>query len=347
MRRYGPGYASLESIVVTSEELDEGVNACHKELFQVVCRMEEDREAGGLLPPADDKLDFLVYHALLMSFLCWCAVYASPMDADAPDEETRINDLREILLSHTAGCRPLPYNIVGLCYAPRCPATLVVHKKTLYVACRGTRELREYLGDMDIRLVPVNGILGLPRHGCVHQGFLTAFQSQAEGVLARTDALVQEGKVGHVVFCGHSLGGAVAQLLGVVYAQRRHDRRQIQEPTVACVGSSVVSFGCTRIGDAAFRAELDRLVDHTRLYVRRDPFPAIPPWYAPHGGTARVGGWKVAPTREAVERCAEAPARFLSTWGWHRLTTYAAALKDHRSIREGVAWQELAEMAAA
>lgn len=346
MRRYERGLASQESIVVTSEELVEGVNACFRELFQIVCRTEQDVQAGGPVPPVDDDLNNPVYHALLMSFLCWCAVYASPTDREAPDEATRIADLRNVLLKHTAGCPQLPYTIVALCYAPRCPATLVVHRTTLYVACRGTKQLNEMVGDVSIPLLPVADVQGLHVRGRVHAGFLHAFRYQAAGVLDRIDSLVRDGGVEHVVFCGHSLGGAVAQLLGVVYAQRRPSRGQSHVgPTARRVGSSVVSFGCPRIGDSVFRATLDALVDHTRLYVRRDPFPAVPPWYAPHGGTeiSRVGGWKVAPAREAVRRRADAPARFLSTWDWHRLTTYAAALKDHRSKREGVA-QYVAEL---
>lgn len=339
MRRYRRGLASQERIIVASEELDGGVNPCHRELFQLTSRMEQESEAGVQDPPVDDDLDFPVYHALFMSFLCWWAVYASPTDTTAPDENTRIAHLERLVLNHTDGNRALPYRVVGLSHAPRCPAALVLHRRTLYVACRGSMKQNELIGDLSIASWAVDGVQGLRGTGCVHTGFLYAFREQAADVLQRVDKLVRDEDVEHVIFCGHSLGGALAQLLGVVYAQQRSSRRSRHVQMSKRVSSSVVFFGCSRLGDAAFRATLDALIDHTRLYVLRDPISALPFWYAPHGGTVipQVGGWELAPARTAERRRPDQPTRALSTTHFHRLTTYATALKDHRSQLEGMA----------
>lgn len=328
MQRNERGLAAIASIAPTTGQVINGVHGGLQELFQTVSVME----AGHQQLPVDDTLIRPVYHALLISYLSKRAKYASTTDHNAADEETRKADLRSILQAHMNGCTPLPYIIVGLCYAPYCPATLVRLGATLYVACRSTRTFEEGIGDFKFSLRPVAGVVGLRSLGRVHTGFLKAFGSQAEYVLARIDALVRAGWVEDVVFCGHSLGGAVAQLLGVVYAQRRG----------GAFRSLVVSFGCPRVGDAAFRYTLGRHIDHTRLYTKKDPIPALPPRYAPHGGVDAdgEGSWRLEQLRQAVARAPHAPSRVLRSrrpWRPHQLTTYAAALNDHRSLREGMA----------
>lgn len=338
MQRTERGLAALASIAPTTGQVIDGVHGGLKELFHTVSVMEE----GHQQLQVDDTLIRPVYHALLISYLSKHADYASTTDRNAADEATRKADLREFLLAHTVGCTPLPYIIVGLCYAPSCPATLVRLGATLYVACRSTQTFGEGIGDLKWSLRPVSGVVDLRSLGRVHKGFLKAFGGQAEYVLARIDALVRAGWVEDVVFCGHSLGGAVAQLLGVVYAQRRG----------TAFRSLVVSFGCPRVGDAAFRYTLGRHIDHIRLYVRKDPIPASFAWYAPHGGMEAdgEGSWRLELLRQAVARAPEAPTRLIRSLRLcrpHQLTTYAAALDDHRSKREGMAAGGPLEEAAA
>lgn len=338
MQRNEQGLAALASIAPTTGQVINGVHGGLKELFHTVSVMEE----GHQQLPVDDTLIRPVYHALLISYLSKRAVYAATTDQSAPDEATRKADLREILQAHTVRCTPLPYIIVGLCYAPYCPATLVRLGATLFVACRSTQTPGEFGGDLKWPLRRVSGVLGMRSLGHVHTGFLNAFRGQAEEVLARIDALVRAGWVEDVVFCGHSLGGAVAQLLGVIYSQRRGQSFR----------SLVVSFGCPRIGDTAFRYTLGRHIDHTRLYARKDPIPALFSGYAPHGGMKAdgEGSWRLEQLCQAVARAPEAPTRLLRSlrpWRPHQLTTYAAALDDHRSKRKGMAADGPLEEAAA
>ena len=80
---------------------------------------------------------------------------------------------------------------------------------TLYVGCRGTDNMSDLLAD--VNLLPCAEING----GRLHSGFSARAQALApEAVLAMADdaARVLATNIQRVVFCGHSLGGAVASI---------------------------------------------------------------------------------------------------------------------------------------
>lgn len=89
---------------------------------------------------------------------------------------------------------------------------------------------------------------------------------------AVADSRVRGAPVTDVVFCGHGMGGAVAQLLALFFT--------VQPPgpdfDEAPVASSVVTFGAPSIGDAALQEHLLQLTRHTRLYVEHDPIAGLP-----------------------------------------------------------------------
>lgn len=318
MRQLAPGFAAQEEAVASLR----GVETHYfKELFQTVCHMEADSAAGQPDLPVD-SLDRRVYHALLVAHLSKLAEHPSPSAREPLSEAARMDRLQEAFRRLTSGLPQLDYTVVGICSTRVSPATLVKHGSTLYVACRGTKSLAEKFADLHATKAPIDGFHGLSGHGRAHAGFLNAFGDLEADVLARVDGQI-EG-VEEVVFCGYSLGGTVSQLLGLLYEQQGKN-------------APVVSFGCPRLGDTTLRHTLDDSIAHHRLYVRRDPFPAEPFWYAPHGGTVRVGagGWKLASGRRATIRRAEDPKfTFGAPWPteWHALPVYAEALNDHRSL---------------
>lgn len=128
---------------------------------------------------------------------------------------------------------------------------------------------------------PINGVAGLSGPSKAHSRIISAFREQAAPVFERTrvHAANWGRDVKNVVFCGHRLGGAVGQLLGIAYGQVRG------LPYV----SRVISFGSPRVGGSALRSLLLRHTNHTRIFVRRDPVAAMARWYAHH--SARVS-WK-------------------------------------------------------
>lgn len=317
MRQLAPGLAAQEEAAASLQGVE---TQYFRELFQTVCHMQADAAAGLPDPPVDDSLDRRVYHALLVAYLSKLAKHPSRSAGEPPSEAASMNRLQEVFRQLTLGMPPLDYTVVGLRSTQVSPATLVKHGSTLYVACRGTQEGRERLADLNARWTPIDGFHGLRGPGRAHTGFLNAFGRLEEDVLRRVEG-IQE-----VVFCGHSLGGAVSQLLCLRYVQQGEN-------------APVVSFGCPRLGDTDLRDTLDDHIAHHRLYVRRDRVPVGPSWCAPHGGTvlAGAGGWKLAFGRLAAIRSADDPKHTVGVhrpFAWHALQMYAGALNDHRSAVE-------------
>ena len=119
----------------------------------------------------------------------------------------------------------------------------------ILVAFRGTRDPIDWRTDLEAWYSPVSSLFhGAPGHGCVHHGFWRAVNSIIEDL---SKAMLHDWPSRPVVFTGHSLGGALAQLtaslmpsLSLPLGSRLH---------------SVYTFGGPRVGDAAWRDHYDGL----------------------------------------------------------------------------------------
>lgn len=342
------GLSNLEQRAAMPSLRTAGVDPCLEPLFHLVSRME------GIVPakqPAaagqvtEDCLDKIVYHALLMAFLAKRAIHARR--ADNPDEEEadRIKHLQTTVDEHSLSWLPLGYTIRGLHFAELSPVTLVSHRTTLYVACRGSTKVKEYLADASVVLQPIGGTANMVHGvGKAHKGILNAFAMQVRGVLDRVGFLVGQGGVEAVVFCGHSLGGALAQLLGLAYGQRCMNPPAANGS--APLRARVISFGCPRLGDSDFTHLLSEYTNHDRLFVDKDPIAGVPSpntmelsglvpdvqQYAPHHATC---SWKLQFGCQAEESAVDQPLVSSMVWSVfslhrHRLTAYASTLKHHR-----------------
>ncbi|OSX70331.1 hypothetical protein BU14_0785s0008 [Porphyra umbilicalis] len=305
-----------------------------QDLVQLVHPAERQGQQQDF-PLAADTLHQYTYDALLISFLAKRVEYRLFSVAAVHARVVALNAVVHNEL-HTAGSALPDYNVLGLCCSWLSPTTLVRHKNTLYVASRGTSSLLDVIAVVSIYLRQVADNSGLPQPARVHTGFLHAVSGQMHAVIAMIE---QDSRGLNVVFCGHSLGGAVAQLMGLAYA---HARRR---KGVSAYVSTVISFGSPRIGDADLGGHLARLIDHRRLYVEGDPIAAVPnpalvelrvfarvaADYAAH--TARQH-WQLPPTGRA-ERTDDATAPTATSVSAvrrvarHALTTYAARLAEH------------------
>jgi len=294
-------------------------------------------------PLEADSLHQYTYDALLISFLAKRAEYRRFSVAAV---HAGVEALNAVVRNefHTAGSALPDYQVLRLCCSWLSPTALVRHQNTLYVASRGTRSLLDVMTDVSIRLRRVVTNDRLPQPARVHAGFRRALRGQVQAVMAMIE---HEPRELNVVFCGHSLGGAVAQLLGLAYA---HERRRTGMPAYV---STVISFGCPRIGDADLGGHLDGLINHRRLFVEGDPIAAVPSHtvvelrffgrvatrYAPH--TAREH-WQLPPTG-CAERTNDATAPTAASVSAvrrvarHALTNYAARLTEHRGASR-TAW---------
>lgn len=327
----------------------EGVDPCMRSFIHDVSRMSRAVRAHQPAAASAATMGYLnkrTYHALVMCFLAARAEHAHP--GDNLDEAKRITWLTQVLKEHSPSWLPLPYTVRGLYSSELSPVTLVTHNSTLYVAGRGSKSPPEFVADCRMNLEGIGGTANvLHGVGKAHKGILNAFAMQVKGVLGLIDQLVdqgfdgEQGRVEEVVFCGHSLGGALAQLLGLAYAQRKSRVANC----LRRVSARVVSFGSPRLGDRELTGLLDEYTFHERLYVHKDPIAGVPSpsnkefrnifpvvqLYAPHHANR---SWALGADRVAETSSPDEPL-VGSVFGWmcrggrrnHRLTMYASSLK--------------------
>ncbi len=147
-------------------------------------------------------------------------------------------DLAAVATARAMGLGPVRFISVGDSQA------LVAGR---FVAFRGTESKGDAITDLDTRRVRwLEGVT-------VHRGFLRAF-----------DLLRPQLAPGPApVFCGHSLGGALATIAAAHYG---------------C--AALVTFGCPRVGDARFAQLVESRAGEIRRYVHNnDVVPRVPPWW--------------------------------------------------------------------
>lgn len=118
---------------------------------------------------------------------------------------------------------------------------------TLAVVFRGTSSLRDLITDADFKVIKVNGFK-------VHKGFYEAWKSVDTEIIA---SLFQPG-ISHIIFSGHSLGGALALIGGYL------------------LDAEIVTFGSPRV----LGSKASKVVKNCRQYQnRKDPIVHCPPWW--------------------------------------------------------------------
>ena len=130
------------------------------------------------------------------------------------------------------------------------------NERRLYVAFRGTEDIRDTLVNLDVRQhVITNDIL-------VHNGFYRQFKSVVRLLEAHITTVADE--VNEIVFCGHSLGGALATIASAYFGHRGFK--------VKCH-----TFGSPRVGNANFKESFTQVVkENWRVFNENDPVPMIP-----------------------------------------------------------------------
>ena len=131
----------------------------------------------------------------------------------------------------------------------------------LVIAFRGTSSKEDVYTDLMISREKLP-IAHMPESmwPLVHSGFSEQFFS----VHKHLEASIKESE--SIVFCGHSLGGALATIGSLYYSFQYPDK------DIACV-----TFGSPRVGDAQFASYFDeRITDSIRYVNDNDPIPCVP-----------------------------------------------------------------------
>jgi len=142
--------------------------------------------------------------------------------------------------------------------------------------------------------------------------------------------------VNSVVFCGHGLGAAVAQLLAAAWDPSGRSSRPVR---------TLVTFGCPAIGDIGFQARLSGMTRHLRLFVDHDPIAGLPfascdglrlaPNVRQYSSVQADQHWALSRDGRASKTCATSPSVLsLSVAGvafasHHSLGAYAECLACH------------------
>lgn len=116
---------------------------------------------------------------------------------------------------------------------------------TCTVAFRGTSAVQDALTAIDVRM----------HGGKVHKGFNTQFHSIEADISKHLQGLTFD----RLVFCGHSLGGALATLAALHYSGRYATR-------IECV-----TFGSPCVGNRQFALSFNEHVKCWRVYNENDP----------------------------------------------------------------------------
>ena len=143
-------------------------------------------------------------------------------------------------------------------------------KEKLVVAFRGTESGEDILTDLNItrEKLPLQN-MNEEDWPLVHSGFAGQFFS----VNTKLDDIIADAD--SVLFCGHSLGGALATV-GSVYYGFKHPGKPVD----------CVTFGSPRVGDTRFANYFDKRVGCSLRYVNdNDPIPCVPTrWRFKHVG---------------------------------------------------------------
>ncbi|KAI4343091.1 hypothetical protein MLD38_027634 [Melastoma candidum] len=155
--------------------------------------------------------------------------------------------------------------------------TLRIGRRDIIVAWRGTMTPAECFKDFQRRLEPI----GCNSEAKVEHGFLSIYKSRREStrynkssaseqVMTMINKVVEfyrnRGEQVSLTITGHSLGGALALLNAHEVAS-----------TIPNLSVSVVSFGAPRVGNAAFKEEIETLgVKALRIVMKQDLVPKMP-----------------------------------------------------------------------
>ncbi len=144
----------------------------------------------------------------------------------------------------------------------------------LVAAIRGTEGIFEWIHDAAFLLVPDPIDAG---GGLTEDGFKTIYESlrvgradDAQTPIQAMEAQVQAGGVASIVVAGHSLGAALATLLGLAVGMAFGQKSGVKD-------RAVYTFASPRVGNSLFRYTYDAVMPQTyRIHNRPDIVPKLP-----------------------------------------------------------------------
>jgi hypothetical protein len=163
-------------------------------------------------------------------------------------------------------------------------------KKYVVVFIRGTKTFSNLMTDIKYASEDLGKGMGACTNCKIHGGFWKAYKNLKVPLFESFESMMEDVKtVDHVIFTGHSLGGAMANLATYTYFNRRDYYAKL-ENLKAKGGKyyntndvSLVTFGAPRVGNKSFAQFINKLVTdkkltrNYRVVYNDDPISTIPP----------------------------------------------------------------------
>jgi len=141
-----------------------------------------------------------------------------------------------------------------------CQLIITNYKEFLVIVFRGTESKQDVFTDLNV-LQENLYLKNIDLSPKTHAGFLKQFLSVKESIIQYIE------KYDNIIFCGHSLGGALATIASL-YFYFYFEKIKI----INCV-----TFGSPRVGDKVFSKLFDTVINESiRIVNDNDPVPCFP-----------------------------------------------------------------------
>jgi len=136
-----------------------------------------------------------------------------------------------------------------------------VEKNNIYIVCRGTSSYKDVISDIKFWRKKCNYL----DDTLIHNGFLEQYTAVRKQVHDKI-ALIMNDNIKRVVFCGHSLGAALATIAALDYKLLN------KKCIIECI-----TFASPRVGSKSFANLFNKTIDIShRIVYHRDPVTFLP-----------------------------------------------------------------------
>ena len=148
------------------------------------------------------------------------------------------------------------YDLQG--YAGVLPST-----KTAYIVFRGSSSIMNWLDDFEVKKIPYDTY---PECDCkVHDGFYKTTLNLKNQAIIAVQEIEKKYKFTRIIVTGHSLGAAVAQLIGMELEREHYP-------------VTIYNFGQPRTGDIVYAKFVNTIISNVWRFTHdKDMVPHVPP----------------------------------------------------------------------
>ena len=180
--------------------------------------------------------------------LLLCELVYDAKGIESQDEKTSIDELTQMLTTKDLSDE---YEVVGVFRRAQYPTVVFKRNDVHYVITRGSTTAADFVTNLFVKMQD-------KFNSKIHSGFCQAYSEISE----KLQKLIGESE--HVIFSGHSAGGALSALHAANYYSST-----VIEP-------ALITFGAPRISNKNFQEFIFNYTKHIRFETLNDIVPTIP-----------------------------------------------------------------------